>query len=244
MEIFTVDGGALLARWTHFLAGITWIGLLYYFNFVQTPFFAEIEADVRTTAIRKLVPRALAWFRYSALLTFLAGVSLILIRIAQLGWENWDEVLTQPFPFGIPLLTGMALGTLMFLNVWLVIWPKQKVVIASAERTAAGGEADPRAADSARRALLASRTNVVFSIPMLFFMATSSHLVLFDTATTGEKILYGVIAGVVVLVEELNALVGLTGPAKKPLERMGPTIVTGFVLFGVLYTVMQVITRT
>jgi uncharacterized membrane protein len=243
MEIFTVEGGALLARWAHFLAGITWIGLLYYFNFVQAPFFAEIEADVRATAIRKLVPRALAWFRYSALLTFLAGVSLVLIRIAQSGWENWDEILTQPFPFGIPLLTGMAIGTLMFLNVWGVIWPNQKIVIASAERAAAGGEADPRAADSARRALLASRTNVVLSIPMLFFMATSSHLVLFNTATAGEKILYGVIAGLIVLVEELNALVGLTGPMKKPLERMGSTIVSGFVLFGVLYTVMQVITR-
>ncbi|MGH2739209.1 MAG: urate hydroxylase PuuD [Actinomycetota bacterium] len=244
MEIFTVEGGALLARWTHFLAGITWIGLLYYFNFVQVPFFAEIEPDVRGTAIRKLVPRALAWFRYSAALTFFAGLSLILIRIAQFGWENWDDVLTQPFPFGIPILSGMILGTIMFLNVWGVIWPNQKIVIASAEKTAAGGEADPKAADAGRRGLLASRTNVVLSIPMLFFMATSSHLPLYSEATTSEKALYALIAGGVVLLVELNALLGLTGSLKKPLEKVGSAILSGFGLFAVIYVVMQVITRT
>lgn len=244
MEIFTVEGGALLARWVHILAGITWIGLLYYFNFVQVPFFAEIEPDVRTTAIRKLVPRALAWFRYSAALTFFAGLSILLIRMAQIGWENWDDVLTQPYPLGIPILSGMILATFMFLNVWGVIWPNQKVVIASAEKAAAGGEPNPKAADAGRRGLLASRTNVVFSIPMLFFMATSSHLPLYSAATTGEKVLYAVIAGAVVLVVELNALMGLTGTFKKPLEKPGSAILTGFGLFAVIYIVMQVITRT
>lgn len=244
MEIFTLEGAALLARWAHFLAGITWIGLLYYFNFVQVPFFGEIEADVRTTAIRKLVPRALAWFRWSALLTLLAGIGILVVRFEQAGWENWDDLLTQPFPLGIPILSGMILATIMFLNVWGVIWPKQKVVIASAERTAGGGEADPRAADFGRRGLLASRTNVVLSIPMLFFMATSSHLQLFSEATNSKKLLYGGIALAVVLLVEANALVGLTGRSKWFLEKPFRAIFSGFVLFAILYTILQVITWT
>lgn len=244
MEIFTEEGAALLARWTHFLAGITWIGLLYYFNFVQAPSFAAFEAGARTEAIRKLVPRALAWFRYSALLTWLAGVGVILVFIDESGWAQWDEVLTRPFPQGLSILSGMSLGTLMFLNVWGVIWPNQKIVIASAEATATGGTADPGAADAGRRALLASRTNVVLSIPMLFFMATSSHLPLFSEATNRERALYGIIALAVVLLVEGNALFGKTGVLKKPLEKVGSSILSGFVLFGALYTILQVITRS
>ena len=72
-------------RWFHFLAGITWIGILYYFNFVQTPFFAETEASVRTGAIQKLVPRALWWFRWAAMVTFLAGLLMYLMRLGEMG---------------------------------------------------------------------------------------------------------------------------------------------------------------
>lgn len=242
MEIFTKEGLALLFRWLHIMAGITWIGLLYYFNFVQGPSFAQFEAPARTEAIRKLVPRALWWFRYGALGTLLAGVGIILLRIDFAGWADWDDLLTSSY--GISIMSGMVLGLAMFLNVWMVIWPKQKIVIASAEAAAGGGTADPRAADAARRGLLASRTNVIFSIPMVFFMATSSHLTLFTNATDGEKWLYAIIALAVVLLVEANALSGLTGAAKKPLEKVNTTIFSGFVLFGVLYTVLQVITRS
>lgn len=248
MEIFSEEGAALLARWTHFLAGITWIGLLYYFNFVQGPAFATFEAAARGEATRKLVPRALWWFRYSALLTWMAGVSLILIFIQDIGLQNWDDLLfsLSTSDYGIKILVGMTLGTIMLLNVWGVIWPNQKIVIASAEKAAAGGEADPRAADCARRALLTSRTNVIFSIPMLFFMATAQHLRLFDAevVTNGERVLFFVLAAVVVAWVELNALSGLTGPTKKPLEKVSTTIWSGFVLFGVLYVALQVITRS
>ena len=72
-------------RWIHFLAGITWIGILYYFNFVQTPFFAETEPAVRTGAIQKLVPRALWWFRWGAMITFLAGILIYIIRMSEMG---------------------------------------------------------------------------------------------------------------------------------------------------------------
>jgi uncharacterized membrane protein len=239
MEIFTYDGVELLVRWVHILAGITWIGLLYYFNFVQGPFFNQTDPDVKATATRQLVPRALWWFRYSALLTWLAGVTLILLHISQEGWENWTGVLTRPGPQGLPILSGMILGTLMFLNVWGVIWPNQQIVIASAEATSAGREADPGAAGATRRALLASRTNVLFSVPMLFFMATSSHLLLARTMTFGQKVLYALIGGAIVALLEVNALVGTGGPAKQPLETVRSVIVSGFVLWGVLYVILQ-----
>jgi uncharacterized membrane protein len=237
MEIFTLEGFKLLLRWLHILAGITWIGLLYYFNFVQAPFFAEIEADVRTTAVRKLVPRALAWFRYAALVTFLAGLVIIIIRLADegsvlLGTSYW-----------LSILTGMTLGTIMFLNVWGVIWPNQRIVMASAETVAGGGQADPRVADAGRRALLASRTNVIFSIPMVFFMATAAHLALFGAdASTGGKWAYAIIAAIVIGAVEANALSGLTGSTKTPMEKIGTTILWGFILFVVLYILIQALT--
>jgi uncharacterized membrane protein len=238
MEIFTEEGVALLARWVHILAGITWIGLLYYFNFVQVPFFAEIEPDVRTTAVRKLVPRALLWFRWAAVLTVLAGIAIILIRFDQGGAEIFGT------SYGVSILTGMSIGFLMFMNVWGVIWPNQRVAIASAERVAGGGQADPAAVDAGRRALLASRTNVVFSIPMLFFMVTASHLQLFSEATGGDLFLYWVLATVAILAVEANALAGLTGASKKPLEKIGPAILSGVVVWAVLYVLIQVITRS
>lgn len=236
MEIFTEQAGILvILRWIHIMAGITWIGLLYYFNFVQTPSFAEFEADARSVAIRKLVPRALAWFRYSALVTFLAGATYIIIKFSDIGWEKWTS------NYGLVIVSGMGLGTLMFLNVWGVIWPKQKVVIASAEKVAGGGEADPAAADSGRRALLTSRTNVVFSIPMLFFMVTAAH---YSTIAEGSRrLIYGIIAALLILAFELNALAGLTGSLKKPLEKVGSTIFYGFLLVAILFLVLQVAIR-
>ena len=85
MVLMSADGLLFLLRWIHFLAGITWIGLLYYFNFVQTPFFAETEPPVRSGAIQKLVPRALWWFRWGAMVTFLSGLLIILHRMGVLG---------------------------------------------------------------------------------------------------------------------------------------------------------------
>src|SRR3989338_8359539 len=127
-----------LLRWIHFLACITWIGLLYYFNFVQTPFFAETEPAVRSGAVQKLVPRALWWFRWGAMVTFLAGILIYLHKLAQAGVAGFYST-----SYGWAITVGGLLGTIMFLNVWLVIWPKQKVVIASATQVAQGG-GDPR----------------------------------------------------------------------------------------------------
>src|SRR5213593_4545583 len=174
MALFTDAGIQFLLRWIHFLSGITWIGLLYYFNFVQGPFFAEADGPTKSAATQKLVPRALWWFRWGAVFTFLSGVAILGLRRA-----SWSD------PWGMTILSGAAFGTLMFLNVWLVIWPKQKIVIANAVATAGGGQANPAAAGAGRRAFLASRTNVVFSFPMLFFMGAASHFPLNATGNRG-----------------------------------------------------------
>src|SRR5207245_2908051 len=166
MALFSDAGIQFLFRWIHFLSGITWIGLLYYFNFVQGPFMAEADAATKSGATQKLVPRALAWFRWSALLTFLTGAAIIGKRIGESpeGSAAWSS------PWAVTILTGALFGTVMLANVWRVIWPKQKVVIASAIAAASGGQANTAAPAAARRAFLAARTNVVFPIPMLSFM--------------------------------------------------------------------------
>lgn len=237
MEIFSYPAGLdLLTRWIHIIAGVTWIGLLYYFNFVQAPFFAETEAAVKGAATRQLVPRALAWFRYSALVTFLAGLALLIIRIEQGGVEILGT------SYGFRALTGAILGTIMFLNVWGVIWPNQKIVIGSAQAVAGGGSPDPRADGATRRALLASRTNVVFSIPMLLFMAIAGHgAFLLREATSGEQLTYWLIFGGLVALIEGNSLFGLKGATKKPLEKVGSVILSGVVLVAVLYGVLAVL---
>jgi uncharacterized membrane protein len=235
MEIFSYPGGIdLLVRWLHIIAGITWIGLLYYFNFVQAPFVAESEDAVKGAVTRGLAPRALAWFRYAALVTFLAGLALLLIRLEVLGAD-----LIFGSPYGFLVLTGGILGTVMFLNVWGVIWPNQKVVIGSAQAVAGGGTADPTVPDRTRRAMLASRTNVLFSVPMVFFMAASGHgSSLLQSASSGEKLGYWLIFAALVVLIEANALVGLTGAAKRPLEKVGSVIWAGLILAVVLYGVL------
>ena len=243
--IFTQAGFAFLARWAHFLAGITWIGILYYFNFVQVPAFAEMEAPARSEALRKITFRALWWFRWGAVLTFLSGLTILL-----LAGQVTHAYLTSAR--GTSILTGAALGTLMFANVWLVIWPAQKIAIGSAEAVAAGGQADPGAAVAGRRGLVASRTNTVFSIPMLFFMAATSHFVGLGNHFASEIVSSDLVIwwGTVVVLAgalELNALgmFGGLGPAwnTKPLDSIRNVITSGFVLAAALYVVFEVLFR-
>ena len=225
-----------LLRWIHFLAGITWIGMLYYFNFVQTPFFAEAEPGVRSAAIQKLVPRALWWFRWGAMGTFLAG---ILIYIHKLSESGADFFTTN---YGVTVTIGGLLGTIMFLNVWLVIWPAQQVVIASATQVAKGGQAIPDAAARGRRAALTSRTNTVLSIPMFFYMGAASHfsgLVGQTTGSAATSLL--IVAAIIMGAVEVNALMGTQGPTKKPLDSVSGALWTGFILSAVLYAVVKVL---
>ncbi|HXF96927.1 MAG TPA: urate hydroxylase PuuD [Gemmatimonadales bacterium] len=236
MQILTSDGVEFLLRWVHFLAGITWIGLLYYFNFVQGPFFAEADAATRSAATQKLVPRALWWFRWGAMLTFLSGALIILKRFGEA--PAGTSVATSPW--GVAILTGALFGTLMFLNVWLVIWPKQKVVIANAVATAGGAPANPAAAGAARRAFLTSRTNVVFSVPMLFFMGAASH---FAPRVSGNLPLYWTLILVLAALVEINALTGDKGATTRPLETVRSVIISGFAFWAVIYAVVTTVLR-
>ena len=219
-------------RWFHFLAGITWIGILYYFNFVQTPFFAETEASVRTGAIQKLVPRALWWFRWGAMVTFLAGLLMYLMRLGEMG-----AGLFFTSSYGVTITLGGLMGTIMFLNVWLIIWPNQQIVIASTNQVASGGQALPAAAGAARRGALASRTNVVFSIPMLFFMGAASHY----PSLVGPSAAFGlfwVLSLIIIAAVEINPLVGTQGATKKFLDSVSGALWAGFILTAIFYVLL------
>lgn len=190
-------------RWLHILAGITWIGLLYYFNFVQVPAFAAFgdEARARNVAIDKVARKALWWFRWAALGTFLTG---ILITVVTKDYFKNEFGKTAG---GIGISTGMLLGTIMMLNVWGVIWRNQKVVLANAANVLAGGEADPAAAAAGRRATMASRQNTIFSVTMLFFMVFKSHAPYSGFVVSSGKIgAYWAIAIIIIAVLELNCL--------------------------------------
>ena len=237
MEIWSQTGGVILSRWGHYLAGVTWIGLLYYFNFVQTPSFAAFEAGPRTEAVRKLVPRALWWFRYGALLTVLTGLSILAFQ------EQFDMDYFKSAP-GISIATGILLAFVMFLNVWLVIWPNQKIFIANAEATAAGGEALPNAATAARKAACASRTNTLFSIPMLFFMGATGHFASRYSATEGgDRAIYWIVALVLIVLFEgiaLSAPAAGAGTAWH-IDSHRNTIITGFVLWVILLAFWEIL---
>ncbi|OYY50254.1 MAG: hypothetical protein B7Y48_03070 [Methylophilales bacterium 28-44-11] len=157
-----MDWMPAIARWIHFLAGVTWIGLLYYFNFVQMAALKDAAADGTAAGISKHVaPRALLWFRWSAVVTWLAGAAL-------LGANMSDAFLLRNGYEAIGL--GAWLGTIMLFNVWVLIWPNQQKILGMVPAD------DATKAKARRVAMLASRTNVMLSIPMLFFMANGlSH---------------------------------------------------------------------
>ncbi len=238
MEIFTQTGGEMLSRWGHYLAGVTWIGLLYYFNFVQTPSFAAFEAGPRTESVRKLVPRALWWFRYGALLTLLTGISILAFQEVLFDMDYYKTAR------GISIATGILFALVMFLNVWLVIWPNQKIFIANAEATAAGREALPNAATAARKAACASRTNTLFSIPMLFFMGATSHFApRFDAAAGGDRAVYWLIVLAIIVIFEGIALTAPAAGAAQAfyIDDHKKTIISGFVLWAILMVAWEVL---
>ena len=213
-----------LFRWIHFFAGVTWIGILYYFNFVQGAYFKEATPEALGDAKAKLAPRALWWFRWGAMFTFLTGVALMGFLGSAVNFY---------------IMIGMLMGTLMFLNVWLIIWPSQKIVIASTDAVIGGGEADPAAAGALAKAGLASRTNTLFSLPMLFFMGASSHLGgagrLPMSMEDGVSSLAQILCIVIILGLEFNAIKGKQGP----MTSVVGVIHCGVALGAVLLLIMQ-----
>jgi uncharacterized membrane protein len=164
--------------------------------------------------------------------TFLSGWTLIGMYLGHGGMGLGDGLITR-------ILTGGALGTIMWFNVWFIIWPAQKVVIRSAEQVAAGGEAIAEAAALGARAGLASRTNTFFSIPMLFFMGSARHLQTFNNG--GNDGIYWVIVLAIALALEVNCLVGTGQARQKYLTSVSGVIHAGLILTVVLYLIGVVV---
>lgn len=243
-KIFILDhffdagqGWQVFSRWFHVLAGITWIGLLYFFNFVQTPAFAEMSPGARSEAMDKITWRALWWFRWAAALTLLTGLSLLGV---QRYFDSFPDVWnTMP---GLSIATGAILATTMFLNVWLIIWPKQQVIIGSARQVLAGGEADPAAAAAGKPAARASRTNTFFSIAMIWFMVFTPHFSAnYDQANAGRRAIYWILFLVTAAFVELSALGKIGGYDsafnKQAFDNHRNTIVAGFIYWAILFVV-------
>ena len=148
MDLFTDQA---FFRAFHILFGIAWIGLLYYFTFVQTEYVKIADPDAKADVMKKLAPNALWWFRWAAFFTFLTGLILFYQITARIGTE---------------IILGATMGTLMMLNVWGIIWRNQKIVL---------GMKDGDVPAAAAKAGLASRTNTLFSVPMLMYMVYSAH---------------------------------------------------------------------
>lgn len=236
------DHGAFLFRYFHIIGGVAWIGVLWYINFIQGGYVGGLDAAGQTTAKQKLFPKVMWYFRYGALLTFLTGVALIGIKgfdpkgmgllIGQPVWNAW---FAKIFP-------GFMFATIMFLNVWLVIWPRQKKVIA-----AANGEKIDGVPAMARRGFLASRTNTLLSIPMLFFMAAANNLKIRDVSSAQLQLWIIIVSGVLLLIEA-NALFTTNDPAAKPatfkpFESIKGVIHMGFLLTILLYVGVELLLK-
>ena len=154
-------------RWFHVIAGIVWIGMLYFFNFINVPLQADLDDAGKKAANPKLLPRALWWFRWGAMMTFFAGLllyALIYMYVPGVGFSA--QGLRAPSPW---LLMGMLFGTIMWFNVWFIIWPAQKRILS--------GQAPAEQLPAIRKkAYLASRTNTYLSAPMLVGMLAANHL--------------------------------------------------------------------
>jgi len=234
MDTTLSAGIEMVLAWMHFIAGITWIGLLYYFNLVQVPFMAEAPAEAKPGVTMKLVPRALWWFRWGAMFTVLSGLAIFAYMGIQYGGDFFKA------SRGVGLLLGGSLGIIMFLNVWLIIWPKQKIVIASAAAVAGGGQADPNAAAAAAKAFLASRTNFLFSIPMLFFMG--NHRVTYFGADPkmSPHMVMGICLLIAIVLEVLFAVVGKKGQGiAKILDKHVAVLHVGLLLAVVYYFLLD-----
>ena len=162
------DGGydwAQFLRYLHVLAGILWIGLLYYFNFVQIPTMPKVPAELKPGISKHIAPAALFWFRWAALATVVLG--LLLGEMQQGGYTARALGLQEGYrTIGI----GMWLGLIMAANVWFIIWPNQKRALGIVSA------ADDVKARSATTAMMASRTNLILSIPMLYCMVAQQHI--------------------------------------------------------------------
>ena len=171
----------LLVRWLHVIAGITWIGLLYFFNFVNVPLQAALDDAGKKAVNPKLLPRALWWFRWGAMITFLAGLVLFTMNYMYTPGVGFGPSSLFSDANGITsraiwILLGMFFGTIMWFNVWFIIWPAQKAMLS-------GKIPQDQLPAVRKKALLTSRTNTFLSGPMLFGMLAAPHYAAINLVT-------------------------------------------------------------
>jgi len=155
-----------LFRWIHFLAGITWIGMLYFFNLINAHVMAALQPATRREVVPQLLPRTLWWFRWGAMFTFLSGLLLLLWKYFILGSGFTGDAGLFGSSAGLWIAMGALFGTIMWFNVWFIIWPAQQKLITWVKE----GQTPPEQPQVAKTALYASRTNTFLSVPMLFGM--------------------------------------------------------------------------
>jgi uncharacterized membrane protein len=248
LELLTRDYlGNFAFRWLHIVAGVCWIGLLYYFNLVQVPGLAGYgdEGKARNITIDQIARRALWWFRWAAIATLVTGI--LITGLVENYFENFmGEGSSAGIGHDVAISVGMVLGILMAANVWMIIWKNQKVVVANAANVLAGKEADPSAAAAGRKALLASRQNFIFSFSMLFYMVGAAHFYsgAFGDATSSNAWTFFIISCVIIALLQINALGLLGGTAATnkllwPYESHKNALITGGVLWLVLWLLSE-----
>src|SRR5947207_8447311 len=179
-----------------------------------------------------IVELSLCWCRSCAMFTFIT-CWLILLHVMFAQYGGFREFFATAY--GWKIFFGGMLGSLMWANVWFVIWPAQQVVMASATQVSRGGQAIPEAAARGQRAGFASRTNVLLSIPMLFFMGAAKHLTIAEPTGRGAKVGSLILLIVVMAAAEINAMVGTTGAGKKMLSTLNGTFWGGFILTAICF---------
>jgi uncharacterized membrane protein len=245
MWLFDQNGFDNALRISHVIVAIMWMGLLWFFNFVQVPAYAEMDAAARNNALDKLTWRALWWFRWAAAAPLVFGLLIIAVWPDVYDGDYWKSTA------GVTLLLGIIMGVVMAANVWMVIWPNQQVVIANARNVQAGGEANPAAAAAGRRGAMASRQNTIFSLPLLVFMVGASHFYNafhWDQTPGGAKWgLYFIVGLAIIVVLELNALGKISGTGSGGLNVIYEThknaMYSGFVLIAFFYVFAEIVLR-
>jgi uncharacterized membrane protein len=226
MEIFHRFGLWGGMRIAHVMFAVMWMGLLWFFNFVQTPAYAEMEPSARNNAFDKLTWRALWWFRFSAMFTVASGILILLIG----GFGKTDPYQSAFWksPEGMGIAAAILFAFIMLYNVLGVIWPKQQIVIGNARRVQGGGEADPNAPAAARIGAMASRQNTIFSFTVFMFMVGTSHF--FNDGThfkaqpgAGVRVLYYIVLLVIAIGFEAKALGKFGGTAAGGLNQIYDT---------------------
>ena len=241
------------SRMLHVIVGIMWMGLLWFFNMVQTPAYAEMDPAARNNAFDKLTWRALWWFRWAAAATVASGILILLFGgFAKTGVGSAYSSFFWKSPSGMVLAIGILFGLTMFLNVWLIIWPNQQTVIANARNVQAGGQPDPAAATAARKGALASRMNTIFSLPLLVFMVGTSHFWasqgFVDQPSAGRRAAWFIIAFAIWILLELNALGTIGGFGQGGTNVIYDThqnaIWTGVALIVIFYVLSEILWHT